>query len=104
MGGHAAHCEATAVEIQQHRQRFCRGWGIQPSRQFEAIARGDQQVLHPGELVRRQIQHTCARCVGRFGLRGCERVHGRMPGASHAVEQAAHGGCEQGTGIRVVGH
>ena len=66
-------------------------WRKQARWQFVTVACRDAQVLHPGQRMGRQFQHTGAGGIGALGLVRGQRVHGRMTGARDAIQHAPRG-------------
>ena len=62
---------------------------------FVEVAADEPFILHPGEFVRRDLQHTGPGLVGQLGLRWRERVQRHMTRARNALQHMAHGGREQ---------
>jgi hypothetical protein len=68
-----------------------------------AIAGGDAEVVHPVHLRGGlQVQHGAADVVKLACLGRCHRRHRGAACAFNALDQAARGGIQQGSGVGVV--
>jgi hypothetical protein len=101
--GGAADGEATAVEVDQHRQALGAG-RHQAYRYGKAVTRRDVKVLDPCHRVQWQFQHVGASGIGSAPLHGRQRMQGHEAGTRHAFQHAMHGRCQQGFRVTVVTH